>query len=76
MKPGRPRTYQGKMVATIGVRAPEDLVNELFIYAQRRQTDVSEITRAYWLHLLERERRRKSLSENRQPDQKDALLTT
>lgn len=74
MRPGRPRKFAGKMVATIGVRAPEGLANAIFILAQRRGVDVSEITRQAWLRILAKER--VSLSENCIEDEKDALLTT
>ena len=72
-KPGRPRMYAGKMVATIGVRAPEGLANAMFILAQRKGTDVSEITRAAWIRILRHER---LLNENCEPEPNDALLTT
>jgi len=74
MKPGRPRKFAGKMVATIGVRAPESLANAIFVHAQRQGLDVSALTRAYWMRVVTREGI--SLSENRQTEKKDALLTT
>lgn len=73
-KRGRPRTFGGKMQPTIGVRAPEGLADAIFIVAQRHNTDVSAMTRAFWMRVVRREGI--SLSENRQPDEKDALLLT
>lgn len=74
MKPGRPRLYPGKMDTTIGVRAPEDMVNAMYTIALRRGTDVSAITRACWLRILAKER--VSLSETCDTKQPEALLTT
>lgn len=65
-KRGRPRTYQGKMTVTIGVRVPADMADELFILAHRRSMDLSVLTRAALERLLRRERI--LLSENCKAD--------
>lgn len=72
-KRGRPRTYGGKMLTTMGVRAPEDLADAIFVIAQRKGTDVSAMTRAFWMRVVRRERI--SLSENRQAEQSEAVST-
>lgn len=73
-KRGRPRTFPGKMDAQAGIRAPEALIDAIYVVAQRNNTDVSTITRAFWLRVVRREGL--SFSENRQPVEDDALLTT
>lgn len=67
---GRRLLFAGKMQTTIGVRAPDPLVDAIFVLAQRRGTDVSAITRACWERLLRREGM--LLSETSAPDQPKA----
>lgn len=73
-RPGRPRKFAGKMQPTIGVRAPEALADAIFVIAHRNGTDVSAMTRAFWMRVVKREGI--SLSENGQPLENDAPLPT
>lgn len=51
-KRGRP-TVAVKLETRVSVRVPPDLADAMFLLAHRRRTDVSTLTRRYWVRLVE-----------------------
>lgn len=53
VKRGRKPLAGEKKDVLIGVRVPPTMADALFAIASRHRTDVSGITRAYWMRLID-----------------------